>query len=521
MKKFITPLIFNIFLLAVLGTVSGFARSGCYEDVPSDTLNKYILTPATPDTPQINGPKIFGVRPGSPFLYLIPATGRRPLTFSASHLPSGLKINKTTGQITGTLSKKGKYKVTLHAKNQLGKTRREFTIVVGETIALTPPMGWNSWNAFGINIDDDKIRSAAEALVETGLANYGWNYIIADGGWTVAPENPDTLLNGIAPYDSEGKINANRKFPDMKALSDFIHSKGLKFGLHTSPGPITCSPLGFTACYNHERECAKRFYEWDLDFIKYDWCSYTTIAKDNSMPELQKPFLLMRGILDPINRDIVFSINPGPAGRKSDPWKWGEEVGANMWRTTGDINDSWKSVSRISFSQRYGEYAQPGHWNDPDMLTVGYVGWNNGIHYTRLTPDEQYTHVSLWCLLSAPLFIGCDLGKMDAFTFSLLTNTEVLDVDQDPACHPVKVASEKDDRLVYSKLLEDGSLAVGLFNKGDEKATVSANWADLGLSGKQTVRDLWRQKDVGVFEGEFAKEVAPRGVVFVKIKPMH
>lgn len=190
-----------------------------------------------------------------------------------------------------------------------------------------------------------------------------------------------------------------------------------------------------------------------------------------------------------------------------------------MWRTTGDINDKWQSVSRIGFSQQYAGYAGPGHWNDPDMLVLGTVGWDLGLRPTKLTPDEQYTHVSLWCLLAAPLMIGCDLTRIDPFTFSLLSNDEVLDIDQDPLGKPASVVREEGDRLIYSRPLEDGSIAVGLFNKGTEKAVVTARWTDLGLSGRQSVRDLWRQKDLGVFQNEFVAEVAPHGVILVKITP--
>jgi alpha-galactosidase len=484
-------------LLVHLCPFSVFAQEAASGEIqkqrtPGDSLSKFILTPSTPETPRINGPKVFGVRPGSPFLYSIPATGKRPMKYSADNLPSGLKLDKKSGRITGTVKKKGEFTVTLCAKNSLGKAERKFRIVAGDNISLTTPMGWNSWNAFGKTVDQEKVQAAADALVKTGLTEHGWSYVIIDGGWSVNRLATDPIQSG-QPYDSLGRINANRKFPDMKGLGEYIHSKGLKFGIHTSPGPETCAS-GWTASYNHERPNAERFADWGVDYIKYDWCSYTSIARDNSMFELQKPFLLMRGILDGIRRDIVFSINPGPQGRKNDPWKWGKDVGANMWRTTGDINDKWLSVSRIGFSQHYADYAGPGHWNDPDMLVIGTVGWDLGLRPTKLTPDEQYTHVSLWCLLSAPLMIGCDLTKLDDFTISLLTNDEVLDIDQDSLGKQASLVSETGDLVVYSKPLEDGSVAVGLFNKGTEKAVVTANWADLKIKGKQTVRDLCVKK---------------------------
>ena len=198
----------------------------------------------------------------------------------------------------------------------------------------------------------------------------------------------------------------------MKSLSNYVHSKGLKLGIYSGPGPLTCA--GFTASYQYEQQDAQRYADWGIDYLKYDWCSYGNVAKDQSLPELKKPYLVMRAALDKVSRDIVYSLCQYGMG---NVWEWGTEVGGNCWRTTGDITDTWTSMSKIGFNQAgHEKYAGAGHWNDPDMLVVGLVGWGPQLHPTHLTPDEQYTHISLWSLLSAPLLIGCDLSKLDDFT---------------------------------------------------------------------------------------------------------
>ena len=477
-----------------------------------ENLVPVVLTPKPSPRPRINGPKVFGVRPGNPFLFTIAATGKRPMRFSADGLPKGLVLNTVTGRITGTLRSRGTYVVTLQAQNSLGSTTREFKIVVGDGIALTPPLGWNSWNCFASAVDDKKVRSAADAMVKSGLINHGWTYINIDDCWEIKPGSDDPILMG-KPRNEQGMINTNKKFPDMKALGNYIHSKGLKMGIYSSPGPLTCA--GFTASYQYETQDAEQYAKWGIDYLKYDWCSYGRIAKDHSLPELEKPYLVMRAALDKVKRDIVYSLCQYGMG---DVWEWGGSVGGNSWRTTGDITDTWESMSRIGFSQAgHEKYAKPGNWNDPDMLVVGMVGWGPALHPTRLTPNEQYTHISLWCLLSSPLLIGCDMTQLDDFTLSLLTNDEVLDVSQDPLGKQAGRVSKDGDLEVWAKELEDGSVAVGLFNRGRWKSEVTARWADLGIEGEHVVRDLWRQKDLGTYDREFKTAVPRHGVVLVKI----
>jgi alpha-galactosidase len=294
-----------------------------------------------------------------------------------------------------------------------------------------------------------------------------------------------------------------------------VHSQGLKIGTYISPGPWTCA--GYEGSWQHEQLDARSFATWGFDYLKYDWCGYGSIAPNPTLEQMKEPYLFMRLCLDRVDRDIVYSLCQYGMG---DVWKWGAEVGGNCWRTTGDITDSWGSMAGIGFAQAdHAPYASPGHWNDPDMLVVGLVGWGPNLRESRLTPNDQYTHISLWCLLASPLLIGCDLTRLDEFTMNLLTNDEVLEVNQDPLGKQAIRVSQDGSREVWAKKMEDGSLAVGLFNRDEVAQTVTAKWSDLGVNGKMRVRDLWRQQDVGSFDGTFGAEVPRHGVVLVRLFP--
>jgi alpha-galactosidase len=474
-----------------------------------------ILTPPGGPEPHIHGAKIFGVRPGAPFFFTARATGERPMTFAAQGLPAGLQLDAQTGAITGSIAGPGESTVTLSAQNAAGTTQRPLKIVCGARIGLTPAMGWNSWNCFASSVSADKIKAAADAMVSSGLSKHGFTYINIDDYWEVKEGSKDPTLQG-PPRDEQGRVMPNPRFPDMKGLSDYIHGKGLKAGLYSSPGPRTCG--GCTGSWQHEEQDAAQYAAWGFDYLKYDWCSYGSVENnDKSLPALKKPYQVMRAALDKVPRDIVFSFCQYGWG---ESWRWAREAGGNSARTTGDINDSWHSMSGIGFNQAGEEkYAGPGYFNDPDMLVVGKVGWGPALHPTHLSPDEQYTHISLWCLLSAPLLIGCDMTQLDDFTLNLLTNDEVLDLDQDALGQQAARVSQEGPLEVWAKSLEDGSRAVGLFNLGELAAPVTVNWADLGLTGKQTVRDLWRQKDLSVCESAFTATVPSHGVVLVKLSP--
>jgi alpha-galactosidase len=483
------------------------------EAISAPSEPKEILTPAASPKPKINGAEIFGVRPGPPFLFTIAATGDRPMTFAADGLPSGLQIDSRTGRITGTILQPGEYAVTLRAKNSLGTAKRKFKIVAGDKIALTPPMGWNSWNCFADAVSEEKVKAAADAMVKSGLIDHGWTYINVDDFWQNHRDSKDATLHG--PFrDAQGNVVPNSRFPDMKGMADYIHSLGLKAGLYSSPGPWTCG--GCTGSWQHERQDARQYADWGFDYLKYDMCSYhdEVPASRTSLDAAQLPYHVMGEFLKEQPRDIVFSLCQYG---EFDVWSWGGVVSGHSWRTTGDINDSWGSMSGIGFKQdKAAPYAKPGNWNDPDMLVVGKVGWGH-LHPSRLTPNEQYTHISLWCLLSAPLLIGCDMTQLDPFTLNLLENDEVIAIDQDPLGKEAVAVAKNGYVRIYAKDLADGSKAVGLFNLGETEAQVTANWSDLGLKGKLRVRDLWRQKDLGKFTDSYTANVPRHGVVLVRV----
>jgi alpha-galactosidase len=494
----------------------------------------YILTPQPSAIPRINSAKVFGVRPGSPFQYLVAATGNRPMTFSANGLPKGLKIDPQTGIITGSLSKVGTFEVTLGAKNAKGKAEKKLRIVCGDRIALTPPMGWNSWNCFANEVSADKVKKAAGAMVKSGLVNHGWTYINIDDFWENHRDSKDQSLRGKL-RDDAGYIIPNSRFVDMKPLADYVHGLGLKIGLYSSPGPWTCG--GCAGSYGYEKQDAESYAKWGFDYLKYDWCSYGNVIDGmpdndplkvsslsykggNNLSTAIKPFKLMGEYIRQQPCDIVYSLCQYGM---SDVWKWGDSVGGNCWRTTNDIADTWASVKGIILAQdKSAAWAKPGNWNDPDMLVVGTVGWGNP-HKSKLKPDEQYLHISLWGLFSAPLLIGCDMEKLDDFTLNLLTNDEVIEINQDPLGKQATCVQAIGELRIYVKELEDGSRAVGFCNFGLDKVDFSyKEFEKLGLNGKFKVRDLWRQKDISSIEtktGELILKIPAHGVALYKFSP--
>jgi alpha-galactosidase len=495
----------------------------------------YILTPPPPAEPKITGAKVFGVRPGSPFQYLVTATGDRPMTFSASGLPKGLNINAQTGIITGKLSKSGTYNVTLEAKNGNGKAQKKLRIECGDRIALTPPMGWNSWNCFANEVSADKVKRAADAMVKSGLINHGWTYINIDDFWQNNRDSKDQSLRGNL-RDEAGNIVPNSRFGDMKGLADYVHGLGLKIGLYSSPGPWTCG--GCVGSYSYEKQDAESYAKWGFDYLKYDWCSYGGVIDgmpDNDPYKISslsyqgggelntaiKPYKIMGEYLRQQPRDIVYSLCQYGM---SDVWKWGDSVSGNCWRTTNDITDTWVSMKNIALDQdKSAAWAKPGNWNDPDMLVVGTVGWGNP-HRSKLKPDEQYLHISLWSLFSAPLLIGCDMEKLDDFTLNLLTNDEVIDINQDPLGKQATCVQTIGGLRIYMKELEDGSRAVGFCNFGLDIVDLSyKDFNKLGIEGQFKVRDLWRQKDIANIEtrtGQLVIRVPVHGVLLYKFNPV-
>lgn len=479
-----------------------------------------LLTPKPSRKPRINGAKIYGVRPGRPFLYRIPATGKRPIRFTAKNLPKGLTLDSKTGIISGCIDDKTNktWKTIFIAENTFGKDQLEFRIVVGDRLALTPPMGWNHWYIHYADITDTLMRQAADVMINSGMADYGYQYVNIDDCWMNIPKYKDP--NRAGPLrDSKGNILPNKYFPDMKALTDYIHSLGLKAGLYTSPGPFTCQ--GFAGSYEHEEQDTKKFAEWGFDFLKYDWCSYGRIAKDKSLPELQKPYRIMGQILKELDRDIVYNLCQYGMG---EVWKWGQEVGGNCWRTAGDLGFELRNYHNVALrNSKHRPYAVPGAWNDPDYLLLGYIGQPNVKEQPYkpcpLTPNEQYSYMSLWCLMSSPLFFSGDMSRLDEFTLNVLCNAELIELNQDPLGKQGYPVIEEEEKEIWKKTMEDSSVAVGLFNRGEMKQTITLDFSDIEMKGKCKIRDLWRQKDLGTFTNKFEAQVPRHGVMVLRLYP--
>jgi len=357
-------------------------------------------------------------------------------------------------------------------------------------LARTPPMGWNSWNKFASRVNDATVRSIADAMATNGMKEAGYLYINIDDTWE-------------AGRDAQGNIQTNKKFPDMKALADYVHSKGLKLGIYSSPGPNTCA--GYEGSYGHEEQDARTYAAWGIDYLKYDWCGARTLYTDEEMPAL---YQIMGDALRKQKRPIVYSLCQ--YGRL-DVWKWGADVGGNLWRTTGDIRDAWDSMSRIGFGQNdLAPWAKPGHWNDPDMLEIG-----NG----AMTETEYKTHMSLWSILAAPLLAGNDLRSMNPEILVILTNREVIAVDQDKVGKQGQRIWKAGDQEIWSRPLAGGAQAVAFFNRATEPATVSVKWTDLKITGKWKARDLWSHQNVAWPGSEYSVTIPAHGVVMLRLSP--
>jgi len=356
-------------------------------------------------------------------------------------------------------------------------------------LARTPPMGWNSWNKFAGRVDDQAVRAMADAIASNGMKEAGYQYVNIDDTWQ-------------GGRDAQGNIVPNKKFPDMKGLADYVHGKGLKIGIYSSPGPKTCA--GYEGSYGHEEQDAKTYAAWGIDYLKYDWCDARNLYADE---EMQAVYQKMGDALLKSGRPILYSLCQ--YGR-AEVWKWGAKVGGNAWRTTGDIHDSWDSMAKIGFAQNgLASFAKPGHWNDPDMLEIG----NGG-----MTDDESKVHMTLWALLAAPLLAGNDLPQMSPAIAAILINTEVIAVDQDKEGKQGRRIGTLGEQEIWARPVSDNQQAVALFNRGTEEAEITVHWSDLGLkSAPPSVRDLWAHKDLHVLRQEYTTAVPPHGVVLLRL----
>lgn len=375
---------------------------------------------------------------------------------------------------------------------------------IAKGLALTPPMGWNSWNKFACNVSDELIRGMADAMVKSGMKDAGYQYVVIDDCWQVS-------------RDARGDIVADpQRFPHgIKPLADYVHSLGLKFGIYSDAGAKTCQnrPAGL----GHEYQDALMYASWGVDYLKYDWC--------NTLPtqDAQASYANIRQALDASGRPIVLSICEWG---KHQPWLWGEEVGGNLWRTTDDIQDRWGGkekwpdggccsngvLSILDDQAKLYPYAGPGHWNDPDMLEVG----NGG-----MTTTEYRSHFSLWAILAAPLISGNDLRNMSPEIRDILTNKEVIAVNQDRLGREGRRVWKNGDLEIWSKEMQDGSRAIALLNRGSSTETIALSWEQVGYPShlSASVRDLWAHKDLGKFTGTFSAPVQSHEVVMLRVAP--
>jgi alpha-galactosidase len=374
---------------------------------------------------------------------------------------------------------------------------------ISSTLAPTPPMGWNSWNKFACNVSEDLIRQTADAMVKSGMKASGYEYVVIDDCWQVA-------------RDKVGNIVADpQRFPSgIKSLADYIHSLGLKFGIYSDAGSQTCA--GRPGSLGHEFQDARQYAAWNVDYLKYDWCNTTT-------QDAPASYATIRQALDATGRSIVLSICEWGTHK---PWLWGKDAGGNLWRTTGDIQDRWEGrikwpngdccsngmVDIVEMQNGLESYAGPGHWNDPDMLEVG----NGG-----MTDTEYRSHFSLWAILAAPLIAGNDLRTMRSEIRDILTNQEVIAVDQDSLGSEGRRVQKNGDLEVWAKQMKDGGRAVVLFNRATTDREITVEWEDLGYPShlEAAVRDLWQKKDLGKFTGKFSASVLPHGVVMITVNP--
>ncbi len=414
--------------------------------------------------PVFHGAQVVGNYPHTDFLFTVPATGERPLTFSADNLPSGLTIEPSTGIIRGRAGEKGTHIIKIHVSNAKGQATEDLRIEVGDMLCLTPPMGWNSWNVFTRDINEKMLMEMADAMVSTGMRDVGYQYINIDDFWHAAER--DSLGNPVADPV---------KFPHgIKYLADYIHSKGLKLGIYSCAGDLTCG--GCFGGYAHEAIDAKKYAEWGIDLLKYDYCHAPWSRK-----AAVERYTAMGTALKNSGRSIVFSVCEWGL---RNPWLWAQQAGGSYWRTTPDIFDTWEGGSpwRMSLmkivrrNQKRAKYAGPGHWNDPDMLLVGNYGkgkatsWNG--HFKGLTDEEYRSHMALWCMFSAPLLASCDLRNMNETTASTLMDTIFIRVNQDALGTQARLYSRQKGVWVYQKRLKNDGKAILVFNTTSKTKTI-------------------------------------------------
>ncbi|WP_119081221.1 putative Ig domain-containing protein [Chitinophaga alhagiae] len=462
---------------------------------------------------RINGPYVTGNYPGTPFLFAVPTAGERPVVWTAEGLPPGLQLDPATGFITGMAKQEGVYTVSITAKNKLGRSTSVLTIKIDSVLALTPPMGWNSWNTFEEKISDSLIRAIADAMVASGMRDLGYLYVNIDDLWQ------------LADRDEEGNMQADPvKFPEgIKAVADYVHSKGLKLGIYSDASEKTCG--GVAGSYGFEERDARLFAEWGIDLLKYDYCGAPRVT-DSAVARYERMAKALRNT----GRSIVFNICQWGAFN-SRPWKWAAGIGGNYWRTTWDIRNTWvmrndpghcSIMDILDINAPLGEFAGPGRWNDPDMLVVGI---NDPDATVTVSPDqgkplttiEQQSHMSLWCLMAAPLLCGNDIRSMDPATKAILLNPEIIAINQDPLGKQAAIARKDSLAEILVKQLTGQSLAVGLLNRSGKPGVIKVSWKEMNISGPYMVYDVWRHRDVAQAEKFLEATVPAHGCKVFKL----
>jgi len=525
------------------------------QSVPSDTNltareRQIVAASEGGAAPQFNGAHLIGIHPNTPLVYSLAVSGTRPMDFSAKQLPAGITLDAKTGIITGTLTRKGEYTFTATAKNSAGKTSAKIKIVCGDALALTPPMGWNSYDAFGDNVVESEVLANARYLAEK-MQPVGWDTVVVDYCWSdpgAHDNNRNARANAPLAMDQFGRLlPAPNRFPSAVAgagfqpLADRIHALGLKFGIHIMRGiprnavnadlPIedsnfTAAEAGNTndkcgwcpdmfgvnsnaagqAWYD---SCARLWASWGVDYIKVD---------DLSRPYHTAEVEMIRRAIDQSGRSIVFSTSPGETPLADAAHVMAH---ANLWRVSDDFWDNWKSLDHeFTLAFRWNGFSGPGHWPDADMLPLGHLSVANRSvgrdRFTHLTRDEQLTLLSLWSLLPSPLMVGANLPDNDAWTLALLTNPEVMAVNQDALGQAAqRVTNNIAGAEIWIKKLADKSIALGIFNRGKTVTSVNLVWHDLGLRARPAVRDLWLRKDLRR-EKNFTAEIPPHGCVLLR-----
>ena len=517
-----------------------------------------IAMPITIPAPHIHPPAVVGFRTGTPLLWTLPVTGERPMKFVAKGLPNGLTLNPTTGIISGTVAKDGEYPVQVTVQNEEGKDARTIHLLAGQSVAATPPMGWNSYDAFGDSVTEDETLANAR-YVQLHLLPYGWDTVVVDYRWyDASPHANNSQTKAFAPLtmDANGRLlPAPNRFPSaavevgghgFKALAEKVHAMGMKFGIHIMRGIprnavvanllIEGSTYTASEAANTQDTCpwcpdmygvrgatpAGRAYyaslfrlyaSWGVDIVKMD---------DTSSPYHTDEIEAVHSAIGRCGRSLVYSLSPGET-----PIEQGKHVAghANMWRGLGDLWDNWNDLNHaFEVGARWPAFVGRGHWPDPDMLPLGRLSVSNRSvgtdRQSKFTKPEQMTLMSLWSLLPAPLMVGADLPANDPWTLALLTNPDVLAVDQDSLGAAGRPIFSKDEWQVWAKEMADGSRAIGLFNRSDFDETLTVTAADLGLSGRYTFRDLWQRKDLGDFPGQLTTTVPAHGVALFQFQPV-